>query len=296
MNVISDRTPFFLGGSADLSSSCKTNLYKEAELTRQYQLGKNIYFGVREHAMGSILNGMALCGLKVFGSTFLVFSDYLKPAIRMSALMSLPVAYIFTHDSVAVGPDGATHEPVEQLTALRATPNLDVIRPADINEIIGSWDYILKSKKPTCLIISKQMQHILAGTKSLEVSKGAYIISKEQNTIDLLILSSGTDITTSCLIKEELKALGKDVRVVSMPSINLFLEQPLEYQKEIIPPNVKIIAIETSDKTPWFRFTTPDRVLGINDFGYSGDSEDVLKKMEFDYNTIKNKVVELINK
>lgn len=295
MNVISDRTPFFLGGSADLSSSCKTNLYKEAELTKQYQLGKNIYFGVREHAMGAILNGMALCGLKVFGSTFLAFSDYLKPAIRMSAMMSLPVTYIFTHDSIAVGPDGATHEPVEQLTALRTIPNLNVIRPADINEVIGSWDYILKSKKPTCLIISKQMQHILAGTSSLDVSKGAYIVSREQARIDALIISSGTDITTSCLIKEELKNLGKDVRVVSMPSINIFLEQAIEYQKEIIPPNVKIIVIEASDKTPWFRFTTPDNVLGISDFGFSGDSEDVLKKMEFDYNTIKNKVVKLIN-
>lgn len=294
MNVISDKTKFFLGGSADLSSSCKTNLYKEAEMNRQYLLGKNIYFGVREHAMGAILNGLALTGLEVFGSTFLCFADYLKPAIRMSAMMNLPVIYIFTHDSIAVGQDGETHQPIEQLTMLRSIPNLDVIRPADINEIIGAWDYILKTRKPTAFIISKQMQHILAGTSGTNTSKGGYIVSKENGIPEVTIISSGTDLTTACLIKEDLKDLNKDIRVVSMPSINIFLNQSREYQLEIIPNNSIVIAIEASDPTPWYRFTRPERVIGITGFGCSGLPDDVLKKKNFDYETIKEKVRELI--
>lgn len=294
MNVISDKTKFFLGGSADLSSSCKTNLYKEAEMNRQYLLGKNIYFGVREHAMGAVLNGLALTGLEVFGSTFLCFADYLKPAIRMSAMMNLPVIYIFTHDSIAVGQDGETHQPIEQLTMLRSIPNLDVIRPADINEVIGSWDYILKTRKPTAFIISKQVQHILAGTSGTNTSKGGYIVSKENLIPEVTIISSGTDLTTACLIKEDLKDLNKDIRVVSMPSINIFLNQSREYQLEIIPSNSIIIAIEASDPTPWYRFTRPERVIGITGFGCSGLPDDVLKKKNFDYETIKEKVRELI--
>lgn len=295
MNVISGRTQFFLGGSADLSSACKTNLYKEAELTRQYQLGRNIYFGVREHAMGAILNGMALSNLQMYGSTFLCNADYLKPAMRLSAMMNLPITYIFTHDTIAVGEDGATYEPVEQLTMLRTIPNLTVIRPADINEVIGAWDYILKLRRPTALIISKQMQHILAGTNSLEMAKGAYIVSQEVDHIDAIFLSSGTDLTTTCLIKEDLKnTLGKDIRVVSMPSINIFLDQPIEYQKQLIPGNAKIIVIEASDPTPWYRFTTPERVLGITSYGYSGKAEDVLKKMNYNYDTLKKGVEELL--
>lgn len=294
MNVISDKTKFFLGGSADLSSSCKTNLYKEAEMNRQYLLGKNIYFGVREHAMGAVLNGLALTGLEVFGSTFLCFADYLKPAIRMSAMMNLPVIYIFTHDSIAVGQDGETHQPIEQLTMLRSIPNLDVIRPADINEVIGSWDYILKTRKPTAFIISKQMQHILAGTSGTNTSKGGYIVSKENLIPEVTIISSGTDLTTACLIKEDLKDLNKDIRVVSMPSINIFLNQSKEYQLEIIPSNSIVIIIEASDPTPWYRFTKPERVIGITGFGCSGLPDDVLKKKNFDYETIKEKVRELI--
>ena len=295
MNVISGRTKFFLGGSADLSSACKTNLNKEAELTRQYQLGRNIYFGVREHAMGAILNGMALSNLQVYGSTFLCYADYLKPAIRMSAMMNLPITYIFTHDTIAVGEDGATYEPVEQLTLLRTIPNLNVIRPADINEVIGAWDYMLKLRRPTAFIVSKQMQHILAGTNSLEMAKGAYIVSQEANQIDAIFLSSGTDLTIACLIKEDLKnTMGKDIRVISMPSINIFLDQPIEYQKQLIPDKAKVIVIEASDPTPWFRFTTPERVLGITSFGHSGKAEDVLTKMDFNYDALKKRVEELM--
>lgn len=294
MNVISERTKFFIGGSADLSSSCKTNLYKEVEFSKQYPLGRNIFFGVREHAMGAILNGMALTGLQVFGSTFLVFSDYMKPSIRMSALMNLPVTYIFTHDSIAVGKDGPTHQPIEQLTMLRSTPNLDVIRPGDINEVIGAWDYILKARKPTALILSKQENHILAGTKSLEIPHGGYIVRKELQRLDAIIIATGTELTTACLLSEDLNALGKDIRVVSMPSLNTFLKQPIEYQKQIVPDNALVITIEAGSTMPWHRFTNPENTIGVDEFGFSGSKEEVLEKMNFDYESIKKRVIDIL--
>ena len=295
MNVISSKTKFFLGGSADLSSSCKTNLYKEAELTRQYQLGRNIYFGVREHAMGSILNGMALNNLQVYGSTFLCLADYLKPAIRMSAMMNLPVTYIFTHDTIGIGQDGATHQPIEQLTMLRTTPNLEVLRPADINEVIGSWDYILKKRKPTALIISKDMQHILAGTNAQLVEKGGYVVNKEKERLDAIIIATGTDLTTACLIKEDFKnTLPYDIRIVSMPSIEVFRKETIEYQKEILPDGVKTIVIEAGDKTPWLRFTKEGYIIGLEGYGHSGKPEDVLTKMNFSYDQIKERVENIL--
>ena len=180
MNFISPKSPFFLGGSADLSSSCKTNLEKSSIQSADNPIGKNIYFGVREHAMGAILNGMALSNLKVFGSTFLTFSDYQKPAIRLSALMNLPVTYIFTHDSIYVGEDGPTHEPVEQLSMLRTIPNFITFRPADINEIMGSWEYILKNNCPTALVISKEKRSKNKNTNAKFVKYGAYMIRKEK--------------------------------------------------------------------------------------------------------------------
>jgi transketolase len=148
LNIVSDRSRFFMGGSADVANSAHTSLYKETDFAKKNRIGKILNFGVREHAMGAILNGLALSGLRVYGSTFLVFSDFLKPALRMSCLMNLPITYIFTHDSVSIGQDGPTHQPIEQLAMLRTTPNLTVIRPADINEVIGSWDYIVNNKKP----------------------------------------------------------------------------------------------------------------------------------------------------
>lgn len=295
MNVISSKTKFFLGGSADLSSSCKTNLYKEAELTRQYVLGRNIYFGVREHAMGSILNGMALNNFQVYGSTFLVLADYLKPAIRLSAMMNLPVTYIFTHDTIGIGQDGATHQPIEHLTMLRTIPNLDVIRPADINEVIGAWDYILEHRRPTSLIISKETQHILAGTNSSLVSKGAYIVNKEKERLDAIIIATGTDLTTACLIKDEFKNTHPyDIRIVSMPSIEIFRREPIEYQKEIIPDGVKVIVIEAGDITPWLRYTKEEYIIGLTTYGDSGKPEDVLTKMNFNYEQIKERVENIL--
>ena len=291
MNIISERSKFFLGGSADLATSCHTSLYKEVDFSKKYRIGRNINFGIREHAMGAILNGMALSGLRVFGSTFLVFSDYLKPALRMTALMNLPVTYIFTHDSVMVGQDGPTHEPIEQLAMLRTVPNLVVLRPADINEVIGCWDYILENKKPVALVLSKEEAHILAGTSGENVKKGAYIVRKEEQKLDAVLISTGIDLTNTYLICEELRTKGYDTRLVSMPSMEIFLSQPLEYQQQVIPPNVKVFTVEAGATLPWYRFASPNCAIGIDTFGYSGKKEDVLQKVSFDYDSILKKIL-----
>ena len=294
MNIVAERTKFFLGGSADVSTACHTALYKEIEFTKKYRTGRNINFGVREHAMGAILNGMALSGLKVFGSTFLAFSDYMKPAIRMSAMMNLPVTYIFTHDSMAIGQDGPTHQPVEQLAALRTIPNLVVFRPADINEIIGCWDYIANNKRPTAIVLSKNEAHILAGTSGELTKNGAYIVRREKERLDCVLISTGTDFTTTYLISEELRSKGIDSRIVSMPSMELFLEQTEEYQNQVIPENAKVFTIEASATLPWYRFASKGCAIGIDKFGCSGLKNDVLEKVGFDYETIIQKIEEKI--
>ena len=294
MNIISDRTKFFVGGSADTANSSHTSLYKEIAFDRRSRLGRNIHFGVREHAMGAILNGMALSGLRVYGSTFLVFADYLKPAIRMTAMMNLPVTYIFTHDSIAIGEDGPTHQPIEQLTMLRTIPNLVVLRPADINEVIGCWDFIVNNEKPVALSLSKQEAHILAGTDGTKVKNGAYIVKKENAKIDAVFVSTGIDFTRTYLITEELRAKGFDVRLVSMPSMELFFSQPIEYQREVIPPGNLVFTIEAGSPDTWYKIASPGCAFGIESFGCSGSREDVEKKMEFDYETLLSKIIDRI--
>lgn len=294
MNIISDRTKFFLGGSADVSSSCHTNLYKEIEMSRKYPTGRNIYFGVREHAMGAILNGLALSGFKVFGSTFLAFADYLKPALRMSAMMNLPVTYIFTHDSVAIGQDGPTHEPIEQLAMLRSTPNVIDFRPADINEVVGCWDYIMNNKRTVFLALSKDEAHILAGTSGEKTKLGAYVVREEKDHLDAILVATGIELTTALLISEELKHQGYDIRVVSMPSMNLFKVQDAAYQETILPKDALIITIEAGSTMPWTYFTPKENTIGIDEYGYSGTKDEVLHKLHFDYESILNKITTII--
>jgi len=295
MNIINGKSHLFLGGSADLSSSCKTNLNNSGICSKENPLGKNIYFGVREHAMGAILNGMALSNLKVFGSTFLIFSDYLKPAIRMSALMDLPVTYIFTHDSIEIGPDGPTHQPIEQLTSLRTIPNMKVFRPADINEVMGSWEYILKNNHPASIVLSKNEMPMLTGTNAKYVSYGAYMIRREVGGLDGIIIATGSELKVALNIAEDLQLMGIHIRVVSMPSMELFLKQPKNYDKILLPDDVKTIIIEPSNKLMWCRFaTSEDYVLGINEFGASGKSKDVLKKYDYDYESLKQKCIDLL--
>lgn len=297
MNFISPKNPFFLGGSADLSSSCKTNLDKSSIQSADNPVGKNIYFGVREHAMGAILNGMALSNLKVFGSTFLAFSDYLKPAIRMSALMNLPVTYIFTHDSVYVGQDGPTHEPVEQLTMLRTIPNFITFRPADINEIMGAWEYILKNNCPTALVISKEKRSKNKNTNAKFVKYGAYMIRKEKYRLDGIIIATGSEVEIAMDISKELFTMGIDTRVVSMPSMELFLKQNPKYEEQLLPKDVPTFVIEAGSSIIWNRFATkPEYIFGINRFGMSGKGEEIIKYLKLDKNSILEKINNYLSK
>lgn len=297
MNFISPKNPFFLGGSADLSSSCKTNLDKSSIQSEDNPVGKNIYFGVREHAMGAILNGMALSNLKVFGSTFLSFSDYQKPAIRMSALMNLPVTYIFTHDSVYVGPDGPTHEPVEQLTMLRTIPNFITFRPADINEIMGSWEYILKNNCPTALVISKEKRSKNKNTNAKFVKYGAYMIRKEKYHLDGIIIATGSEVEMAMDISKELFTMGIDTRVVSMPSMELFLKQNPKYEEQLLPKDVPTFVIEAGSSIIWNRFATkPEYIFGVNRFGMSGKTDEVIRYLKIDKNTILEKIANYLEK
>ena len=297
MNFIYPKNPFFLGGSADLSSSCKTNLDKSSIQSEDNPVGKNIYFGVREHAMGAILNGMALSNLKVFGSTFLSFSDYQKPAIRMSALMNLPVTYIFTHDSVYVGPDGPTHEPVEQLTMLRTIPNFITFRPADINEIMGSWEYILKNNCPTALVISKEKRSKNKNTNAKFVKYGAYMIRKEKYHLDGIIIATGSEVEMAMDISKELFTMGIDTRVVSMPSMELFLKQNPKYEEQLLPKDVPTFVIEAGSSIIWNRFATkPEYIFGVNRFGMSGKTDEVIRYLKIDKNTILEKIANYLEK
>ena len=295
MNIIADRTPFFLGGSADLFASCNTRLIKYSAFSKDDYSGRNISFGIREHVMGAIINGMATYNLKVYSSTFLAISDFMKPALRLAAMQNLASIFIFTHDSINIGEDGPSHQPIEQLISLRSIPNMYVYRPADINEIIGSWDIILKNNKPSSLLINRGKVHILAGTNGELVKNGGYIIKKEKEKIDAIIVSTGYDLTTALLIADDLSN-EYDIRVVSMPCQELFFDQTLEYQESVLPKNSKIIAIEASTKENWTRITNYDNIIGLSTFGYSGKAKDVLKKMKFDKESITNQVIEILKK
>ena len=294
MNFIAPKTHFFLGGSADLAVSTKTVIDKSGLMDSDNPSGRNIAFGVREQAMASILNGLSLLGLRTFGSTFLVFSDYLKPSMRMSALMNLPVTYIFTHDSINVGGDGSTHEPIEQLTMLRSIPGMIVFRPSDINEIIGSWEYILKNKGPACLVLSKEKLNILKHTNGKYVQYGAYIVRKEKYHLDGVMVATGSEVQTALKIAEELFTGGIDIRVVSMPSVELFEKQNPLYEEKLLPKDVKIITLEAGSNKLWYRFASQkEYALGIDMFGTSGKKEDVLKYCNFDYNSLLIRIKKL---
>ena len=297
MNFISPKSPFFLGGSADLSSSCKTFLDKSTIQSDNNPVGKNILFGVREHAMAAIINGMALSNLKVFASTYLAFADYLKPSIRMAALMNLPVTYIFTHDSIYNGFDGPTHQPIEQLSMLRTIPNFHTFRPCDINEIMGSWDYILKNNCTSSLVISKEKRSRLANTNAKYVRYGAYMIHKEKNHLDGVLIATGSEVETAMNVARKLYDIGIDLRVVSMPCMDLFLKQNPKYEEQLFPEYVPVFTIEAGASLLWNRFASkPDYIFGIDRFGLSGKGNEVAKHLGFDEETITNKINSILKK
>ncbi len=302
INAFAKTVPALFGGSADLASSNKTTIKDANPFSSVDYSGRNIWFGVREFAMGAALNGMALHGgLKVYGATFFIFSDYLRPAIRLAALMKLPVTYVFTHDSIAVGEDGPTHEPIEQLASLRALPNLNLIRPADGNETVAAWKIALESfDKPTALVLSRQDLITIPGTKESAdqgVRQGAYVISKARaETPDALLLATGSEVQLAVQAQSQLASENIFVSVVSFPSWNLFADQSREYQETVLPSNVKVrLAIEMGSTLGWERYVGDQGcVLGIDTFGASAPESIVLKEYGFTVEHVVAKVKELL--
>jgi transketolase len=288
LNEIAKRLSFFLGGSADLASSNKTTLKNQGVFHAEDYSGRNIWFGVREHAMGAALNGMALHGgLRVFGGTFFVFSDYLRPAIRLSALMKLPVIYVLTHDSIAVGEDGPTHEPIEQLPSLRAMPGLITFRPADGNETLAAYRYALNhSDAPVAMVLTRQNLPVITGGTADEiyeqVSRGAYIV-KDTDTPQAILLATGSEVSLALDAQRSLAEEGIHVRVVSMPSWELFERQPDAYKQQVLPPAITArLSIEMARPLGWERYTgLAGRVIGIDTFGASAPGEKVVAEYGF---------------
>ncbi|MEH6943605.1 transketolase [Bacillus sp. JJ722] len=304
LNGIAKNLPSFFGGSADLAGSNKTMIKgTEDFLPGQYQ-GRNIWFGVREFAMGAALNGMALHGgLKVYGGTFFVFSDYLRPAIRLSALMQVPVTYVFTHDSIAVGEDGPTHEPIEQLPALRAMHGLSVIRPADGNETAAAWKLAIESNDtPTALVLTRQNLPTLAQSAQDAydgVSKGAYTVSpSNKEEADALLLASGSEVSLAIAAQKALANEGIDVSVVSMPAWDRFEKQSQEYKDTVLPPTVtKRLAIEMAASFGWHKYVGFEGdVLCIDQWGASAPGEIVMAKYGFTTENVVSKVKALLQK
>jgi len=303
LNAIAKSVPYFFGGSADLASSNNTMIKDGGDFSRTNYKGRNIWFGVREFAMGAALNGMALHGgLKVYGGTFFVFSDYLRPAIRLAALMKTPVTYVFTHDSIAVGEDGPTHEPIEQLASLRAMPGLSLIRPADANETQAAWRLAMESTdQPTALVLTRQNVQTLPATKEKAydgVKKGAYIISPATKTEpDALLLATGSEVNLAVEAQKSLLEQGIDTQVVSMPSWDRFDEQSANYKQTIIPDQVtKRLAIEMGASHGWHKYVGHEgKVLTIDTFGASAPGNIVVEKYGFTKENVVNIVQTMLN-
>lgn len=302
INYFAKKLPSLFGGSADLAGSNKTTISGAGDFSAENRSGRNIWFGVREFAMGTMMNGMHLHGgLRVFGGTFFVFSDYVRPAVRLSALMGLPVVYVFTHDSVAVGEDGPTHEPIEHLPSFRAMPNLTVLRPADGNETYAAWKVALESEStPTILALSRQnlttmplpMEEVVEGVK-----RGAYIASPSEKEIsDVLLIATGSEVPLAYEAQQELKKEGIDAAVVSMPSWDLFEKQDEAYKEKVLNPSVKKrLAMELSNPLGWERYVGDEgKILGIDTFGASAPGELVMEKFGFNVPNVVSMVKDLL--
>ena len=295
LNSYSLISPLIIGGNADTSSSTKIYLNELTPFTKDNYVGRNINFGVREHAMASIANGLALAGYRPFVSTFLSFSDYLKPALRLTALMKLPVTYIFTHDSISIGQDGPTHQPVEQLVSLRAIPNMEVFRPADSNEVIGSFKTIYENNNPSSLIIGRNSIKILESTSISATSKGAYIVHNEERKLDGVIIATGEEVTLALEVMQLLKEKGYDLRVVSMPSIERYNNLTKEEKEELLPLGVKKFVIEKGSSYSWYSFVYKDSYLfTLDKFGASGKTEEVNSFYGFTKEEISLKIEALL--
>ncbi|MDR1591229.1 MAG: transketolase [Puniceicoccales bacterium] len=299
LNALAEKNPKIVTGSADLFLSNKNYLLGKGDFGRKNYGGRNISFGIREHAMGAILNGMAYDGVfQPSGATFLAFSDYLRPAIRVAAMAKLPVVYIFTHDSIAVGQDGPTHQPVEMLAALRSIPNLDVFRPADAEECEGAYEAaFLRKNGPTALILSRQDLPILTEISNRKTGtlRGAYIARKETENLQLILLATGSELAIAL---EAAKDFSQFVRVVSVPSMEVFKRQRDGYGEEILPKSCKLrLAVEAGVAMPWYAFVGPEgQIVSVDDFGFSAPGKQVQEYFGFTVEIVREKIRSLLTK
>ncbi len=305
LNAIARHHPWLIGGSADLSPSTKTRLTFEGagEVSRNSFGARNFHFGVREHAMGAILNGLALAKLRAFGSGFLIFSDYGRGSLRLAAIMELPVIYIFTHDSIGVGEDGPTHQPVEQLASLRAIPGLVDMRPCDANEVVEAWRVIIEMKhEPVALILSRQALPTLDRTKCAPASglrRGAYILSDAADgKPQVLLLATGSEVSLCVGAQEALKKQGVEARVISMPSWKLFEDQDEAYRESVIPSNIRArVSVEQAARFSWERYVGLDGArIGMRTFGESAPLQKLMQKFGFTVDAVVAAALEQINK
>lgn len=293
LNLIAEKYPNFIGGSADLSHATRAYIGDDDFYSPQNRRGRNIHFGVREHAMASIANGLSLyAGLKVFVSTFLSFSNYMLPAIRLSAMMKQPILYIFTHDSIAVGEDGPTHQPVEQLAQLRLIPNVNVCRPCDSHELVACYNLALNANCPTCFILSKQD----LTEQKIDVSKamkGGYILEKDSGKVQFVLYATGSEVELAMAVKKEFNKLGIKCAVVSFPCIEEFEKQTENYKNSTLIKECKYrFAIEASADNVWYKYVGNDgKVINITNFGKCGKGSDVYKKFGFTVANIKKEIM-----
>ncbi len=290
LNAIAQHYPWMLGGAADLSPSTKSNLIFEGAGSFEAEKygGRNLHFGVREHAMGAVVNGLSLCNLRPYGATFLIFSDYMKPPIRLSALMELPTIMVFTHDSIGLGEDGPTHQPVEQLLSLRSVPGLVTLRPADANEAVEAWRVVVGLKKtPACLILSRQAlptfdRQVFAPAAGL--ARGAYVMADAQpGAPEVILMASGSEVQLCIQVYDTLKQEGVAARVVSFPSWELFERQDQAYRDSVLPPGVKArVSVEMASEIGWDRYVGGQgAIIGMRTLGSSAPIKDLLKKFGF---------------
>ena len=303
LNAIADYFPQLIGGSADLAPSTDTKLDDYQSFSVKHRDGRNFHFGIREHAMGAILNGMALSKYLIpYGATFLIFSDYMRPPLRLAAIMKIRPIMVFTHDSIALGEDGTTHQPVEQLIGLRTVPNMTVIRPADANETAQAWRVAIELQDgPVCIVLTRQGIPIIDQKKYAEaknLEKGAYILSDCEGEPDIILMASGSEVQLILAAQEELKNNKIEARVVSMPSWNLFDKQSAAYKAEVFPKNIrKRLAVEAGSSVGWMKYTTDDGdVLGIEKFGESAPGEEVMKEYGFTVENVMKRANDLLSK
>ena len=293
LNAVAKNVPWLIGGAADLAPSTKTLIKDAGSFEAGEYGGRNFHFGIREHAMGSIVNGMGLSGLRAYGSTFFIFTDYMRPPIRLAALMDLPVIFIYTHDSIGLGEDGPTHQPIEQLMSLRAMPRLLTFRPADANEVSETWRYIMTLKhEPALLALSRQALPTFDRTKygsAAGVAKGAYVLADSGGTPEVILIGSGSEVQLCVGAYEMLTAEGVKARVVSMPSWELFEKQPAEYKAQVFPPAVRArVSVEAGATLGWSKYVgDAGETVGRDDFGASAPINELMTHFGF---TVENVV------